>query len=530
VKRIIAILLALSAVGSLLPALVVLADHHEPGGGLVVEKAVSVNAPTEDNDLAVVSFEKLFAGTIISGDTAAFSFEIVNQGKLPNTASWKMVSNNTTSDTGDDITVASGDTLLDSGFSVKTGPGGISWNTKGAKTGDHAVTLSVAPVPGETTTGNNSKVVTVSIIEKPTRDVAVTDIIPISGDGVTPVGTADVPSGTILKVKVTTQNRGSVTDTFVLDLKDNTDNRTIANLNVTVDPGDVLTLGLPWNTSGASSGDHTLTAKAVLTGDENTGDNTRSTTVPVKVILAQFTTNNVEQLLKLGLEPITIPTEVMPVTARFMSGVEQTLELSYQSTTILTEAMPVTAIFFNNVEQVFNLTYQPTTILTEVMPFTTTFFSGIEQDLSLAHQSTTVPTEATPLTALFTNGVEQSLTVGFGSSPLVTQARIRSQSVSLQGRPDSTGAFLRVGGQVQFVAADGSFDFLVPPGTYDIIITAPGYIYVALMNIALGAGDVLTVPDITLPFGDANGDGFVDILDLGFLNSNLHEHWREITP
>jgi len=29
---------------------------------------------------------------------------------------------------------------------------------------------------------------------------------------------------------------------------------------------------------------------------------------------------------------------------------------------------------------------------------------------------------------------------------------------------------------------------------------------------------------------DANGDGFVDILDLGFLNSNLHEHWREITP
>ena len=44
---------------------------------------------------------------------------------------------------------------------------------------------------GETTTGNNSKTVTVAVIERPTHDVAVTDIVPISGDGVTPLGTVD---------------------------------------------------------------------------------------------------------------------------------------------------------------------------------------------------------------------------------------------------------------------------------------------------------------------------------------------------
>ena len=215
-KRSLGLLTILLALAVLTPALVVLAGQRPPDDELVVS-GTAVAVPTEDHDLAVASFEKLFTGSVISGDTVAFSFEIVNQGRQQDTARWRLVSNNATAETADDITIASGDVLLASGFSLKTGPGGISWNTSGARTGDHTVRLSVDPVAGETATGNNSKPVTVAVIERPTHDVAVTDIVPISGDGVTPLGTADlVLSGTTVNVEVSARNRGTVRETFGL--------------------------------------------------------------------------------------------------------------------------------------------------------------------------------------------------------------------------------------------------------------------------------------------------------------------------
>lgn len=70
----------------------------------------------------------------------------------------------------------------------------------------------------------------------------------------------------------------------------------------------------------------------------------------------------------------------------------------------------------------------------------------------------------------------------------------------------------------------------VAPGTYDIVITAPGYIYVALTGIQLNSGDALDVPEVTLPFGDANGDGRIGVEDLAFVGSNFGEEWQEVIP
>ena len=109
------------------------------------------------------------------------------------------------------------------------------------------------------------------------------------------------------------------------------------------------------------------------------------------------------------------------------------------------------------------------------------------------------------------------LNVGRLRNPLTDFATVRSGRVQLQGRGDSTGSFIQVGGRVHFVEADGSFEFSVAPGTYDILITAPGYIYVVLPNIELKAGHVLNVPELTLPFGDADGNGKIDVNDLVFL-------------
>ena len=110
----------LLTVGGLLPALAVLANQ-EPGDALVVSKATSAGEPTTEHDLAVVSFEKLFDREVASVDTAAFSFEIVNQGLSGDTANWRIFSNNTTPDTGDDITIGSGDALLASGSLSRRG-------------------------------------------------------------------------------------------------------------------------------------------------------------------------------------------------------------------------------------------------------------------------------------------------------------------------------------------------------------------------------------------------------------------------
>ena len=86
-------------------------------------------------------------------------------------------------------------------------------------------------------------------------------------------------------------------------------------------------------------------------------------------------------------------------------------------------------------------------------------------------------------------------------------------------------------GQVYFIPANGRVDIPVKPGIHDIIIiTAPGYVYVALVDVQMAIGAVLEIPELTLPFGDANGDGEVGIEDLAFLGANFGTQWHEISP
>ena len=42
------------------------------------------------------------------------------------------------------------------------------------------------------------------------------------------------------------------------------------------------------------------------------------------------------------------------------------------------------------------------------------------------------------------------------------------------------------------------------------------------------SGQVVTVPELTLPFGDANGDGRIDILDLSIAAGNFGTRVQEL--
>jgi hypothetical protein len=53
---------------------------------------------------------------------------------------------------------------------------------------------------------------------------------------------------------------------------------------------------------------------------------------------------------------------------------------------------------------------------------------------------------------------------------------------------------------------------------------------VRVPNVTINPGEMLTLPELTLPFGDANGDGRIDILDLSIAASNFGEMVVDVAP
>ncbi len=83
-----------------------------------------------------------------------------------------------------------------------------------------------------------------------------------------------------------------------------------------------------------------------------------------------------------------------------------------------------------------------------------------------------------------------------------------------------------MGNANHFAAADGSFHFLVPCLNYELLIQSPGYVPVRIPVAAIKSGEVVSIPELTLPFGDANGDGRIDILNLSIAAGNV---WVTVT-
>ena len=100
--------------------------------------------------------------------------------------------------------------------------------------------------------------------------------------------------------------------------------------------------------------------------------------------------------------------------------------------------------------------------------------------------------------------------------------------MKLQGRESSLGSYIQIGDEVNFVDADGTFRSAAPSGTIDIYVRAPGYIPVLIPNATINPGELLTVPEMTLPFGDANGDGRIDIYDLSLAAGNFGNTIRRL--
>jgi hypothetical protein len=312
-----------------------------------------------------------------------------------------------------------------------------------------------------------------STVQQAAHDITVTNI---QGPG----GSAS--PGEILNIDVTVRNLGTVPETFLVSIHDDTDNRDINTISLTLDLGQTVTIGFQWDTSNASPGAHLLTATASLANDSDPGNNSMTISSPIIAAPAGITLGDGTGLelpdasFGFSLLQPSINTQTIPRSDIFIGNADARLTGALVRVAVDTPATPQQSIFVANADA----TFQPSTGLHN--PF------------------------------------------GQGTAPGEVQG-----TVHLEGLSSSLGGFVMVGQDVHFLESDGNFKFTAPSGAFDIIIQAPGHIPVLIPNAQVSPGGALTVPELTLPFGDANGDGKIDILDLSIAANNFGETSQEVT-
>ena len=97
--------------------------------------------------------------------------------------------------------------------------------------------------------------------------------------------------------------------------------------------------------------------------------------------------------------------------------------------------------------------------------------------------------------------------------------------VLLQGRnivpSHHSGATVEVEGNEDTTDADGNYELTVPLGTYTVKASMPGYLRSEKQDVVVNAGETVTLPDVQLEGGNANGDCLINIMDLGIIAQAL---------
>lgn len=302
-----------------------------------------------------------------------------------------------------------------------------------------------------------------------THDVAVTAI---------QASQASVTQGETIRIDVTVANLGSVQETLSVSLWDYTDGREIDGISVTLGPGQLLATGFQWNTANASAGPHTLTATAYTADDQDAGNDSLGTASPVDVMQAGIT---------LGDENGSMQPEDSFGSGLIDPGVN-------------TRRVPRADVFIGNDDAHYGGALSLVALGTQ---------SSGQEGFFVANAGATFQ-PASGLRNPFLQGEIQGL-------------------VHLEGVQSSLGVYVQVRGEVHNVGPGGAFTLLAPDGTFDIVIGAPGYLSMILPDAQIKSGQVLNVPELTLPFGDANGDGRIDILDLSLAAGNFGRTTEELT-
>ncbi len=311
------------------------------------------------------------------------------------------------------------------------------------------------------------------------KDVAVTSIAQ--------VGLPYVNEGGTVTIDIGVSNNGTEQETFSVSLRDDTANSPIGSIEVTLAASSSTTISIAWDTTGATGGPkppdstfpgavHVLKATAVLVGD----------TVPE---------NDSKTLYPDGLPGIYVIAAPTAPAIEFQEGKEPA------------------------VWETSNLASEHPALNTEVAAAARIYAGPIRGQRTLLPSIPAISTDSTPLGALFREGA-RSEEEGYLRQPDIATVVASDETVTirgrikLEGRESSLGSYVEVDGQVTFADRQGRFLIQRPAGSFDLAIKAAGYLSVDMYNLNVETGEALVVPVVTLPFGDADGNGVIDIYDL----------------
>ena len=444
------------------------------------------------------------------------------------------------------------------------------------------------------------------------KDVAVTSIV---RDGNNP---PSITEGETATFSIGVSNNGTKEETFTVELRDDTENKSIDSQQVTLAAGGATTFNIDWDTTGATGGPpppgpptpgtiHVLTAVATLAGDTVESNNSLSLLPGIWVIAAPepteitFPENSKEPIVKttsgLATEAPSGDTEAEPLTETFVGPVSVQQGAAIAAPSIQTDPRSLTHIFKSEVGSDEKLPFDKPNISTVVemlsrirtdgvgakqeqsfttpgigtaqSPLNEVFLYQTEPKAVIANSGPALNTQSDSLAQIFTTSLDSRAVAELNEPGIdrdspptdrivadVTQAtlmdslaepEVATQSVSedlptlieeegigepiapvagltetgtirgrikLQGRISSLGSYVEIGSAVTFADRQGYFQIQRPAGSFDLTVAAPGHLSHTIHNIGLEPGDALEIPVVTLPFGDADGDGVIDIYDL----------------
>ena len=310
---------------------------------------------------------------------------------------------------------------------------------------------------------------TLNAVHLPKQDTSIT--VDAAVTNITGPTTEVEPEATVF-INVTVANHGTETATIPVYLHLTTDSPAMNGDTVPLDPGATAELSLRWNTGTTAPGDHYLTATVILADDQNPGNNSLTMTTPVTIKADP-------QITFGGYNGVETPDAVLFGT------------LSPTSEELSVAPEPLEELFISSHAAKFQSgLYQPNIESN----------GNALQKIFVANADATFGTSNT-LEDPFQNG------------------EVRG-TVLLDYQSSSLGAYLAAGDLIFFANPDGSFHGMVPAGTLDLEVRAPGFLPVVMPGVSINPGETLTIPQVTLPFGDGDSDGTINIVDFAVVARN----------
>ena len=240
-----------------------------------------VAPPAVVTDVAVTSVA-VDTTPIIKGDPNSVSVVVANMGTTEESITV------TLTDTGAAVAGTVGAPQL---FTIAAGgqvTRSFTWDTTDASTDEHTLTASHGLVDSNDT---NDSATTTAIVQTPLTDVAVLSV----------TAPETVNQGDIIDVMVVVKNMGTTDPNVTVTLTDTGAKAGTVSVEApfTILAGDQVTLTFTWDTTGASTDEHTLAASHDLV-DANAANDSASTTSTVSVPVAGPTVA--------GIDPATMST------------------------------------------------------------------------------------------------------------------------------------------------------------------------------------------------------------------------------